>query len=575
MYGGLDSNSKLSAELDLLNPAPNPVNPLQWTWSSPTIEALTPQLFHPMMFYLPGNQSVLILGGCDGYVQNLTSCGPLSKGYLIETILQGSVISSGTPTTVNPTSKGGAMPVARLLPCNTLLPNGDILVYGGVAIDSLASLSDTWLLSTTTWTWTQINLKNAPTQGRAGGTCQLVAPNVVMVVGGYDGGITTMKQFTGIQIGFINTNTWGWSNSFDPHPQLSAGLSTGVIVGISAGATVVIGLILFLGGLFYWRGRKRQLFDKPSRSHNPRHDSQSNFPLIPSPFEDGGRDTPDRLNSPSSPPSLNSGFLNSKSNRSLPLIIIPLSTPSSSTDRIPLAPTPQRAFRASRLAVKQEAELPESDRLPQNEADIQYGHYVRTLQHSKQYEKRQQSPLQRNPTESSRHTTFHHEDDQGLHYEPDMATGVINLRDIEFGEEFSTPSRPTYRRQDYGASNIPGNASQIHSIESSPNHRRIPFKGDKAEYEEEEENDYDYVPGVGGPITALKAAKEARAAAVAAKAVGSGQRSSFHRPPLPLGVKAVGAHKTETKHGYSAVSSTPIFLTESEVVVDNRRVRRV
>jgi len=408
---------------------------------------------------------------------------------------------------------------------------------------------------------------------------------------GFDGGIISEKQFTGIQIGFINTDTWAWTNSFDPQGY-SAGLGTAAVVGISAGVVVVLGLIMTLGGRLYWRRRKRRLFNKPN---DPQHDSQSNFPLIPSPFEDSGLGTPDRLGSPSTP-SLNSGFLNGKANRSLPLIIMPLSTPSSLTGRISPELTSHRASKINRHGAKQEVDLPESERLPQNEADIQYGHYVRTLQHNKQYEKRQ-APLHRNTTDASRHTNFHHDDDANLHYQPDMATGVINLRDIEFGEEFSTSLRSSYRRQDHGAFHIPGfvdPAKKGHGkdssgavgerqsclIEGSPSHPTGHFRTDKAEITSssqemedfEEEDEYNYVPGVAGPITALKAAREARAAAVAALEQRSLNQTTSPTA-APIAVRAVGARMLANQ-GYSSVSVTSSVLTESEALVDNRASRR-
>ena len=184
MYGGLIPGTKLSLELDILNPDSSSAN--QWTWLAPTNETMMLALYEPMMFYLSGIQSVLVLGGCDGYDPklNLLGCAALSKGYLINTGPQASPISSGTPSTVVLNSKEATMPMARLSPCNTLLPNGDVLIHGGVTFGYTESLNDTWLLSTKTWTWTQVSLQNAPTQGRAGAACELVAPNLVMVVGG-------------------------------------------------------------------------------------------------------------------------------------------------------------------------------------------------------------------------------------------------------------------------------------------------------------------------------------------------------------------------------------------------------
>ncbi|KAF8925818.1 hypothetical protein EDD21DRAFT_390994 [Dissophora ornata] len=94
------------------------------------------------------------------------------------------------------------------------------------------------------------------------------------------------------------------------------------------------------------------------------------------------------------------------------------------------------------------------DQLPQTIADIQHGQYIKTLQHQKQYEKRRleesQYPGNAALHRSGTHHTVHRgghgssDEDEG----PDLATGVIALKDVDFGEE---PLRGTLRGVDDGA----------------------------------------------------------------------------------------------------------------------------
>ncbi|KAG0046658.1 hypothetical protein BGZ83_008199 [Gryganskiella cystojenkinii] len=619
LYGGLVPNTSLSSELNILDASAATTSAWKWASASTTV---IPRLFQPMMFYLSSQSVVLILGGCKEYVPqgSLTPpCESLSKGYLVTTGLVNGVAQSGIPSPVPITPSGGPAsdpPPDRLSACNVLLPNGDIFIYGGAIFSGLNSLNDSWILhtkdtkDTKAWTWTPVPLNGAPGQGRAGATCQMVSTNLIMVVGGYDGPILGgNKHFTQPQIGFINTNDWTWTDTYDPPSKFG----TGAIVGIAVGLVCLLGAAMFFLGRLYWRRRKLQLFPQKD-SHrsdrnvdNRRHDSHSNFPLIASPFMDGSQDEPGRYGSPSTL-SLNS----KKIARSLPLIVMPLEVPSSSGSTQDLYTKSQRSVNIpSKLGAANNKpeliDLPESDRLSQNEADIQYGHYIRTLQHNKQYEKRRSSPLQRQPTHSSSSNQYvfkyGEEDDQDY---SGMTSGIINLREIEVGEEFSSYATSSAKRKDNGTFIVSGVIEHLRNEDeksmtglgskSGPgtplgrpsygqafisasrpmaNVKMAPVTVDKSEVikdeiadDDDDDDEYGYVPGVGGPITALKAAREARAAAAAAAT--NVQRGT---PPTPVTPAVNGTQAMKNAGGHS-LESEATSLAESEVLIDNRTSRK-
>ncbi|KAF9428385.1 hypothetical protein BGZ94_002563 [Podila epigama] len=86
--------------------------------------------------------------------------------------------------------------------------------------------------------------------------------------------------------------------------------------------------------------------------------------------------------------------------------------------------------------------LPESARMSHTLADMQRGQYVKTLQHHKQYERRRQEQIRNHtgPVRSGTQETFidggYYDGGSGL----DLATAVINLREVDVGEEsIATP----------------------------------------------------------------------------------------------------------------------------------------
>lgn len=94
-------------------------------------------------------------------------------------------------------------------------------------------------------------------------------------------------------------------------------------------------------------------------------------------------------------------------------------------------------------ASSRSSELLIGERLSQTEADVQYSHYVRTLQHHKQYEMRrrqeQQQKLYLNRS-GTQHTTMGDYDrenpfGQGAEETLDLTTSVIELREVDVGEE--------------------------------------------------------------------------------------------------------------------------------------------
>ncbi|KAF9903686.1 hypothetical protein EC991_003461 [Linnemannia zychae] len=223
---------------------------------------------------------------------------------------------------------------------------------------------------------------------------------------------------------------------------------------------------------------------------------------------------------------------------------------------------------------KSEVSLPESERLPQTMADMQYGYYVKTLQHHKQYEKRRhdfnrqqpQNGLNRAIT-SNQYTILKDDYHDGV----DLATAVLQLKDVEMGEEsimipLQTLETGTilvsshlddqgFNLQSPTAGQGPVPPMPMRSVPTPLGNNSPPSK---AELDEDDEDDDEevYQPGVGGSITKLNAIKaaNAKAKAEAAQRLQQQQRDSGKRVVSPL--------------------PEELISEESEILVDNRRGKR-
>ncbi|KAF9573054.1 hypothetical protein EC968_009104 [Mortierella alpina] len=454
VFGGLVPNTAFSRELDVLDTRPTFSN---WTWTlvAPVSSFIQLKpLYQPIVLYLPQLQSTLLMGGCDTYSARtvIASCQTFDSAFQIKTATTSGTLTTSPPQKVKLTSAAvnNILPVPRSSACNVILANGDVFMYGGLA--DATTLSDAWVLSVTSWEWTPIKINNAPAAGRAGATCQLVAHDQVIVIGGYSGANAASKDFSVPQIGIINTDSWSWGSDYNPSTA-SGGLSLGVIIGIVAGSCLMLGVVLFIVGNHLWARRKSRGREEEKRI------SHSNIPLM----DDSANNSSNSLHTrhprvvvstlkfanqtPSSLSSPVSGSWSAKDSRTLPLIITPYSPTTTSFSSPTFADVSLDApgsksnrgnNKRNKNAHSNEINLPESERLPETMADNQYGHYFKTIQHHKQYEKRltglqqqQQNSLGRSDT-STQYTMVHDEDADDHPY---LATGMINLKDIEVGEE--------------------------------------------------------------------------------------------------------------------------------------------
>ncbi|KAF9949552.1 hypothetical protein BGZ72_008691 [Mortierella alpina] len=515
--GGGSKTFSLSLEFDFLDTRPSSLD--KWAWSATvrsTGQLQQPTgLVQPILLYLPTKRVTLIMGGCsrvnpaDG---NVTQCVAFSTGYLVSSMVMtdpnGNAAAPSIPiSTVELT--GPMIPPARLSPCATVLSNGDVFMYGGAAASG--SLGDAWVLRIKDWTWVRRSIANMPFPGRAGGTCQQLTEDQLIVVGGFDGGLTGPRQFSNPQVAVINTTSWAWTSNFIPaRPKDDASvLSPGIIIGIVGGCCIILGIMFAVLGRMLWRrhhDKKRHYHHaaeeqpnnvfksvRASRSNEPLMDTEDRFysgsdsgstPIVHFVTKDKSRkyDSRDDVENnsdldvrpnlqhksskepflviPYPPRDVSSRDLNSTG--SLTTMAMKSSSyqsthPQSDTlvaHSVPLWTTDLSSDRDKRgrrvlgkslpmEASSRSSELLIGERLPQTEADIQHSHYVRTLQHHKQYEMRRMQEQQQNPylnRSGTQHTIMGEFDrenpfDQGADESFDLTTSVIELREVDVGEE--------------------------------------------------------------------------------------------------------------------------------------------
>ncbi|KAF9992124.1 hypothetical protein BGZ80_002375 [Entomortierella chlamydospora] len=480
VYGGLVSASSTfstSTELDILD-THSSFN--QWTWPTAISNAQPiPGLVQPIVLYIPTLKATLIMGGCNTISPSngsIIQCAPFTTGYLVDTTQTPGI---GASVPISKFSMYGVPPLPRLAPCTVVMESGNVFMHGGAT--SNGSLSDAWLLNTTSWTWTALVINGLPV-GRAGAACELVTPDQIIMVGGYDGGLTGPQQFSQPQFAILNTTSWLWLNNFTPAPNSknnppSPGIPIGAIIGIAFVACILTGILGFVVGRVLWQrwnfknGRGDNLFRflRPSHSNELLVDgSRADNP--PSPITEFGSASCTSIVSSSMNSDAGTRTLYNSRDRE-PFLIIPyapdlLSTSTNNSVTLNSSNFSDTSTRANayemasihsdrRSRTKKmsesrtgEPEIVKGSRLPLDLADIQQGHYVKTIQFQKQFERHREqlssdNSIQRMGTQDSLFGSSHAGrggvgsagtgavDDDGVYF----ATGVIDLRDIDFGEE--------------------------------------------------------------------------------------------------------------------------------------------
>ncbi|KAK3809189.1 MAG: hypothetical protein J3Q66DRAFT_353179 [Benniella sp.] len=490
LYGGMmevqtptNKTYSLVGEIDILDTRPTFD---KWSWSA-AIESNRPPppgVTQPIVLYLPTLQQTLIMGGCDGLNAtdgSITRCASFSSGYLVNSM----VTASKEPSVpIKYVSMDGPIPSPRLSPCTVVLSNGDVFMYGGVSLTG--ALSDAWVLSTKSWIWASRTIKNMPVSGRAGATCQSIADQIILV-GGFDFTLGVPRQFSQPQVAIINTTSWEWGSNFVPaHNPDSDGMSSGLVIGITVGGTVILCVIFFLIGRLLWERqqlKQQRLLGK--KGYNASRMSQSTQPLMESGefyTQDTDLGSTAMVSFTSSPHRYHSDFYQQQQQQQQrgrsdshtshdsgldgsrilasqrtgererkPLLIIPYPptdlasdttsprTPSEAAVKSHLVGHTKRDSHGT-LASTSSSSIEKGDQLPQTLADIQHGHYVKTLQHQKMYERRrqeleQQQQFRLNRSQTQHTVGGHQHDGMDGGNNLDLATAVIALKEVDVGEE--------------------------------------------------------------------------------------------------------------------------------------------
>ncbi|KAF9541878.1 hypothetical protein EC957_002583 [Mortierella hygrophila] len=608
VQGGFIRNfgAPLSSEIDILTPNGG-MDQWKWTKGAPTT-ALRP-IFQPIVVYLPTRKATLIIGGTNFENNNIAGLQNFDFGYLVTTsTVKG--ITTVNNTVVNLTASEMAVPVSRLSPCYTVLENGDLFMYGGATFSN--SLNEAWILNAGDLTWKAVSIGQNPTAGRAGATCQRISPNHIMVVGGkstcfyrYSAAINTpARSFSQPQIGIIDTKQWVWTATYTP---LRPGLPLGAIIGIIVGSCLLLGVALFFAGRTLWKRRKSNSDRKINRDSVSAHPLMGSDSALTNDSNDRFHSTPSLI-SPSSGPisgkmgsELHSASLTSnKDGRSLPLMIIPYpasTTYNSSSLSVAGTNSPERGSTPTwnsykSKGAKSKVSLPESERLPQTMADMQYGYYVKTTLHNKQYEKRQIDLNRQQPNNGlNRKITSNQYAilNDGYHDDIELATAVLNLKDVEMGEEsIMTPLQSLETGTILVSSHLDDQGSYLISPTgpTSPTGHTppMPMRGipqrfsnvpSKAELNDDDDEEL-YQPGVGGSITKLNAIKAAKAKAKAAEVSGAGAAPGAGQGKGQQNQNQDQSQQQQQQAGRRAMSplSEELISKESEVLVDNRRGRQ-
>ncbi|KAG0083091.1 hypothetical protein BGZ92_011089 [Podila epicladia] len=205
------------------------------------------------------NGKIYIFGG-------ITSNGG-QRGYQSLQNLPWIDVSGDTPT-IGSQLTLGPTPPPRQNHCSVLTSSAKVIIFGGYDLNSKLTLSDVWSYDLITFTWTQIVPSN-PSRPRYGHNCEISGANMI-VYGGQASEVGSQPRISygkDIQVYDVMQSTW--MISYSPKQDTTelskplsggsgstSGLSTGAVIGIAAGAVVVIAIIV--GGIF-WKRRQKQI----------------------------------------------------------------------------------------------------------------------------------------------------------------------------------------------------------------------------------------------------------------------------------------------------------------------------
>ncbi|KAG0342540.1 hypothetical protein BG000_003896 [Podila horticola] len=204
------------------------------------------------------NGKIYIFGG-------ITSTGG-QRGYQSFQNLPWIDVSGDTPT-VGSQLTLGQTPAPRQNHCSVLTSSAKVIIFGGYDLNSKVTMSDVWSYDLITFTWSQIVPSN-PARPRYGHNCDINGANMI-VYGGQASEVGNQPRVSygrDIQVYDVMQSTWMLSYSPKQDTTLiskplaggssNSGLSTGALIGIVAGAVVVIAVIV--GGIF-WKRRQKQI----------------------------------------------------------------------------------------------------------------------------------------------------------------------------------------------------------------------------------------------------------------------------------------------------------------------------
>lgn len=329
---------------------------------------------------------------------------------------------------------------------------------------------------------------------------------------GYDGPVVGLRNYTEPQIAIINTDEWTWTTTFSSNPEdpldfLS--LPVAAIIAIVVGICLVFMGLGFLAGRFFWTRHTAQLEKKQRNdTHSPLTKNRkcktggnsSTNQLVPK--RSRFASLTDQESHFSGDTALGTQAFGSNSSKAQPIIVTRYApTGSSSTTAVSCSKPVHDSVKPSPY------DLPNSERLPKTMADMQYGHYVRTLQHSRHYD---QQRTRHNRPEA---VYSHHEEMGASDDDPYLVTGMLDLKEVEVGEE---PGMILMGSMESGPMLV-SEITEIDGLDSTANkgqsrlfkfgralQTKMGLGGQDGNDKNDVKNKYNHVPGPGVPFAGDK-----------------------------------------------------------------------